>query len=86
MSINNKSLPAMLDRIGLLECSRAISDSKLASYFLHLFRIVLVWYTVGIYYSVISAFIEPHCHHKASVHLSISTLINHFSTCNTPTD
>ena len=41
----------------------------------------LAWCTVGIYYSITSAFLKPHCH-KASNHLIISELMHHF-TCNT---
>ena len=46
--------------------------------FLHLFQVGLVWHTIGIYHSAISAFLEPHCIHKASNHPFILKLIHHF--------
>ena len=45
---------------------------------LHLFRVGLVWHAFGIYYSAISAFLEPHLLHKASNNHVISKLIYHF--------
>ena len=44
----------------------------------HLFRVGLAWHTIGIYHSAISAFLEPHCLHKASNHPIISKLMCHF--------
>ena len=38
----------------------------------------LAWHTIGIYHSAISAFLEPHCIHKASNHPVISKLMHHF--------
>ena len=38
----------------------------------------LAWHTIGIYHSAISAFLEPHCIHKASNHSVISKLMCHF--------
>ena len=38
----------------------------------------LAWHTIGIYCSAISAFLEPHCIHKASNHPVISKLMHHF--------
>ena len=38
----------------------------------------LVWYTLGIYCSAISAFLEPHCIHKASNHPVILKVMHHF--------
>ena len=38
----------------------------------------LAWHTIGIYRSAISAFLEPHCIHKASNHPVISRLMRHF--------
>ena len=39
----------------------------------------MAWYTIGIYYhSAISAFSEPHHHHKASNHPILSKLMHHF--------
>ena len=38
----------------------------------------LAWHTIGIYHSAISAFLEPHCIHKASIHPVILKLIHHF--------
>ena len=38
----------------------------------------LAWHTIGIYYSAISAFLEPHCIYKASNHPVISKLMCHF--------
>ena len=38
----------------------------------------LAWHTIGIYHSAISAFLEPHCIHKASNHPVISKVMHHF--------
>ena len=38
----------------------------------------LAWHTIGIYHSAISAFLEPHCIHKASNHPIISKQMHHF--------
>ena len=38
----------------------------------------LVWHTIGIYHSAISAFLEPHWLHKASNHPVILKLMHHF--------
>ena len=38
----------------------------------------LAWYTIGIYHSAISAFLEPRCIHKTSKHPVISKLMHHF--------
>ena len=38
----------------------------------------LAWCTIGIYHSAISAFLEPHCIHKASNHPVILKLMHHF--------
>ena len=51
---------------------------KLANFLLHLYQVGLAWHTIGIYYSVISAFLEPHRIHKASNHPVISKLMCHF--------
>ena len=56
----------------------AISASKLANFLLHLFQVGLAWHTIGIYHSVISAFLEPHHIHKASNHPVILKLMCHF--------
>ena len=45
---------------------------------LHLFQLGLAWHTIGIYHSTISAFLEPHCIHKASNHPVILKLMCHF--------
>ena len=45
---------------------------------LYLFQVVLAWPTIGVYYSAISAFLEPHHLHKASNHPAISKLMHHF--------
>ena len=45
---------------------------------LHLFQVGLAWHTIGIYHSAISAFLEPHCIHKASNHPVILKLMHHF--------
>ena len=58
--------------------NNAISAPKLANFLLHLFQVGLAWHTIGIYHSAISAFLEPHCIHKASNHPVISKLIHHF--------
>ena len=56
----------------------AISASKLANFFLHLFQVGLVWHTIGIYHSAISAFLQTHHIHKASYHPVILKLMHHF--------
>ena len=38
----------------------------------------MAWHTVGTYHSAISAFLEPHCHQKASNNPIISKLVHHF--------
>ena len=58
--------------------NNAISAPKLANFLLHLFQVGLAWHTIGIYHSAISAFLEPHCIHKASNHPVISKLMHHF--------
>ena len=58
--------------------NNAISAPKLANFLLHLFQVGLAWHTIGIYRSSISAFLEPHCIHKASNHPVISKLMHHF--------
>ena len=58
--------------------NNAISAPKLANFLLHLFQVGLAWHTIGIYCSAISAFLEPHCIHKASNHPVISKLMHHF--------
>ena len=58
--------------------NNAISAPKLANFLLHLFQVGLAWHTIGIYRSAISAFVEPHCIHKASIHPVISKLMRHF--------
>ena len=58
--------------------NNAISATKLADFMVHLFRIGLVWHTVGNYHSGISAFLEPHHLHKVSDHPTISKLMCHF--------
>ena len=51
---------------------------KLANFLLHLFQVGLAWHTIGIYHSAISAFLEPHCIHKAFNHPVILKLMHHF--------
>ena len=58
--------------------NNALSTPKLANFLLHLFQVGLAWHTIGIYHSAISAFLEPHCIHKASNHPVISKLMHHF--------
>ena len=58
--------------------NNAISAPKLADILVHLFRVGLAWHTVGIYHSAMSAFLEPHCLHKASNEPVISKLMCHF--------
>ena len=48
--------------------NNAISASKLADFFIHLFRVGLAWCTIGVYHFAVSAFLEPHHLHKASNH------------------
>ena len=55
--IYNNSLPTVLERIDMLVSSKGWSNSatsapKLADSLLHLFRVGLAWYTIGIYHSV----------------------------------
>ena len=78
VSIYNKGLLTELERMGRLVCLRGCTKQchfcpKLAIFLIHLFRIGLACYVVAIiYHSAISAFLEPHCHHKASNHPIIS--------------
>ena len=58
--------------------NNALSAPKLANFLLHLFQVGLAWHTIDIYHSAISAFLEPHCIHKASNHPVISKLMHHF--------
>ena len=71
-----KELTSWCARQGLL--NNAISAPKLVNFLLHLFLVGLAWHTIGIYCSAISAFLEPHCIHKASNHPVISTLMHNF--------
>ena len=73
----------MLETMGRLVCSRGIpingiSSPKWADSLLHLLRAALAWYTIGMYHSATSAFVEPYHHHKASNHSVISKLMCHF--------
>ena len=82
-SIYYKSLPAVLERISQLVCSRGLHNNvnsvpKLAEFVVSLFRFGLAWHTIGIYHSAISAFIEPQPHHKVSNHPIISKLMHYF--------
>ena len=45
---------------------------------LHFFQVGLAWHTIGIYGCGISAFLEPHCIHKASNHPVILKLMHNF--------
>ena len=56
----------------------AISAPKLANSLSHLYQVGLAWHTIDKYCSAISAFLEPHCLHKASNHPVISKLMCHF--------
>ena len=56
----------------------AIFVPKLANFLLHLFQVGLAWYTIGIYHSAISAFLEPDHIHKAFNHPVILKLMHHF--------
>ena len=58
--------------------NNAISAPKLANLLVHLFQVGLARHTIGIYCSASSAFLEPHCLHKASNHPVISKLMCHF--------
>ena len=40
--------------------NNAISAPKLANFLVHLFQIGLAWYTISIYHSAISIFLQPH--------------------------
>ena len=43
-----------------------------------LFRVCLVWHTIGIYHSAVLTYSEPHHHHNASSHHTISKLMHNF--------
>ena len=58
--------------------NNAISAPKLANFLLFLFQAGLVCHTIGIYFSAISAFLEPHWIHKASNHPVMLKLMHHF--------
>ena len=58
--------------------NNALSAPKLANFLLHLFQVGLAWHAIGIYRSAISAFLEPHCIHKAPNHPVISKVVHHF--------
>ena len=58
--------------------SNNISAPKLADFVVHLFRVGQAWHTIGIYYSAIPAFLEPHHFYKASNHPATSKLMHHF--------
>ena len=66
--------------------NNAISAPKVANFLVHLFQVGLAWHTIGVYCSAISAFLEPHCLHKASNHSVISKLICHFYLQHPPSD
>ena len=55
--------------------NNAISVPKLANIVL---QVGLIWLTIGIYNSAISAYLEPHHHHKASNQPIMSRLMCHF--------
>ena len=64
-SIHNKGFPAILEnnwQAGVP--NSAIYTPKLAESLLHFFRVGLACCTISIYYSIISAFFEPHHYHK----------------------
>ena len=48
------------------------------SWFFGSLKIPLAWHRFGIYHSAISAFLDPHCYHKASNHHIISKLMCQF--------
>ena len=79
-SIYNEGLPAMLEGMGRLVCSRqcTISASKLVEFLVHLFRVGLALHKIHIYHSTISTFLEHLCYHKASNHPIISKLMHCF--------
>ena len=56
----------------------AISAPKLANFLVHLFQVGLAWWTIGMYHSAISAFLEHRRIHKGSNHPVISKLIHQF--------
>ena len=56
----------------------AVSTPKLANFLVHLFQVGMAWHSIGIYCSLISAFLEPHHLHKGSNHPVISKLMHHF--------
>ena len=74
-SAGRSGLVGVLDRVYQTMPSLPI---KLANFLLHLFQVGLAWHTIGIYRSAISAFLEPHCIHRASNHPVISKLMHHF--------
>ena len=50
----------------------------ISRFLVHQFRDRLAWHTIGIYHSAISAFLEPHHHHKALNNPIFCKLICHF--------
>ena len=56
----------------------AISAPKVADFFFHLFRVGLLWHTIGIYHDTISAFLELNLHHTVLNHPIISKLMHAF--------
>ena len=55
-----------------------MSAPKIADFLVHSFRVGLAWQKIGIYFTAISAFLEPHHFHRASNHPVISKLMHHF--------
>ena len=55
-----------------------MSAPKLVGFLVHLFTVGVALHTISIYHSAISAFFEPHQHHKVSNHPIISKLKHHF--------
>ena len=83
LSVYIKGLPAVLEGMGrlvyLTGCTKQCHLSpKLANFLVHLFQVGLAWYTIGVYCSAFSAFLEPNHLPKASNHPVISKSMPHF--------
>ena len=81
--LQQPSLPAVLERMDRMVCSRECTKQCHIGPYINCFlvglsRVGLPWHTVGNYHSAISAFLEPYHHHKASNHPFISKLMHHF--------
>ena len=77
LSVYNKSLLTMLEEWAGWCAKEGVLNNvtfalNFAIFLVHLFRVGMVWCTIVIYWSAISPFLKPHCHHKALNDLIIS--------------